>query len=188
MRSIKLELRNGHFDITSGSVLNAVDPRMPFLIYEENNTGAIVCRPDAGLAYDAQITVPEHIPENVVLSASGAALSVCPVETGVFTASLKNSSIELSSVISRRISLSLGNGNVFINAVPSISADIECGFGTVDLHLPKNERGYLYDIEHGAGTVTLNSQPMPRTARRGSPNGIMINIRCGMGAVNIYEY
>ena len=188
MRSIRLELRNGHFNIISGSELNADDPHLPFLIYEENNTGSVVCRPDDGMPYDSRITIPEQVTENVLITASDASLSVFPVRTGTFVASLKNSSIELNSVTSRRISISLGNGNVFINAAPSISADIDCGFGTVNLHLPKNKRGYFYDIEHGNGTVTLNSQPMPRKARRGSPDGVKITVRCGMGTVNIFEY
>ena len=39
MKSVKLKLRCGHFNIVNGKDMTANDPSFPFLIYTENDAG-----------------------------------------------------------------------------------------------------------------------------------------------------
>ena len=188
MKSVKLKLRCGHFDIVTGKDMTANDPSLPFLLYTENNVGNIVCSPDEGITYNAQITLPCNIPESFELEASDISMLADKIITGSATLDLKSSSVCINSISARRINLSVTTGISDIHAAPSVSLDVECGKGTVNLYLKRSSRGYFYTIVHGAGSVTINSIDVPRSHTCGSLKGTRVNIRCGLGNVNIFEY
>ena len=188
MKSVKLMLRCGHFNIVSGKDINANDPSLPFLIYKENGIGNIVCSRDEGITYNAQITLPDSIQESFELEAADVSMTADTIDAGSATLDLKGSSVCINSIFARRINLSVTTGLTDIHAAPSISLDIDCGKGTVNLYLKKSSRGYFYNIAHGAGSVTINSIDVPRSHTCGNQNGTRVNIRCGLGNVNIFEY
>lgn len=188
MNSVKLKLRCGHFDIVNGKDITANDPALPFLIYTENGTGNIVCSPGEGITYNARITLPDIIPESFELEASDISLIADKITAGSAMLDLKSSSVCINSISARRINLSVSTGSTDIHAAPSLSLDIDCGKGTVNLYLKHSSRGYFYNIDHGAGSVTINSIETPRSHTCGSQNGARINIRCGLGKVSVFEY
>ena len=168
--------------------MTADDPTLPFLIYTENDTGNIVCSPDEGITYNARITLPDNIPESFDLEAEDISMIADKIVAGAAMLDLKSSSVCINSISARRINLSVSTGLSDIHAAPSISLDIDCGKGTVNLYLKRSTRGYFYNIVHGAGSVTVNSIEVPRSHTCGSKNGTRINIRCGLGKVNVFEY
>ena len=188
MKSLKLILRCGHFNIVNGKDITANDPSLPFLIYTENDVGNIVCSPDEGITYNAQITLPYSIPESFELEASDISMIADRIVTGSAMLDLKSSSVCINSISARRINLSVTTGLTDIHAAPAVSLEVDCGKGTVNLYLKKSSRGYFYNIAHGAGSVTINSIDVPRSHTCGNQNGTRVNIRCGLGNVNIFEY
>ena len=188
MNSVNLKLRCGHFTLVNGNDLTADDPSLPFLVYTENGTGNIVCSPDKGIAYNARITLPDNIPESFELKASDISMIADKIVAGTAMLELKSSSVCIDSISARRINLSVSTGSSDIHAAPSVSLDVDCGKGTVNLYLKRSPRGYFYNIAHGAGSVTINSIVVPRSHTCGSQNGTRINIRCGLGKVNVFEY
>ncbi|MBQ3427391.1 MAG: hypothetical protein IJH37_09670 [Clostridia bacterium] len=187
MKAIDLKLRSGHFTVICGTEPAAKDIKQSFLTYTENDTWYAACDPESGILYNSKITLPAFVPESVTLAAADASVAAAPICSGTISVDLRNSSAELE-LRARRIICRLGRGNATIKAAPSIAAVFECGNGSMDIFLPRSPRGYRYSIVRGAGSVIINSIPAGRNAAYGPEGGIPVNIKCGLGTVNIMEY
>ena len=188
MNSLVFVLDNGHFNISDGDDYAAKDLKQPFLSYTENDTWYVKCRPDGGMNYSANITVPGGTAtESIIIKAHNAAVVSIPLSSGTITAELGNSVAELT-LAARRIICKLGKGSANVRAKPTVSATFECGSGRLDVFIRKNKRDYRYNIIHGAGSVVINSIATERRTELGPVEGIPVFVKCGLGVINISEY
>lgn len=184
IRGVKLILSWGYYDIKWGTEFSVSGKNGRYLEYEKNGVWYVQTDTQWSSCDEAVITMPcDCNIEGFKLKLKDGGVRMCMIDCEKAYFDINNSSAEIESVKADKIGLSLGKGSVVMGAEPRERMDIDCGFGSADIRLIKS-CDYSFEIKHGKGSVTLNSEALPREyVHKGG--GRLINIVCGMGSVNI---
>ena len=182
--SVKLDLSGGDFEIIRGDNFSVTSDCLDHLVYEKDGVWHVVSDPCRGKYANTTITLPlERSFHNFALNVTDGAIKMCSVESENISFDIKNSAAEIEKTISQNLYVSTSRGNIRINA-DSKRSNIDCGYGTVDVHMARKKEGYSISSQCGMGNVTLNSSVL--TKKYHSTDGeYEIHIICGMGEVNI---
>lgn len=184
IKSVKLELSGGEFEICCGEDFSVTSDTLNHLVYEKDGVWHVVSDPCHGKYASTVITLPYgHSLRNFALYITDGAVKMCRTECENISFDIKNSSAEVESIVTDKLYISVSRGNLRINA-DSGYTDIDCGYGTVDLRLPRKKDGYSITSQCGRGNVTLNSSVLPKKYHSDNSER-RINVICGMGNVNI---
>ncbi|MGN0163268.1 MAG: hypothetical protein ACI4EA_06775 [Candidatus Ornithomonoglobus sp.] len=178
---IELELSNGDYRIIYGNKLG-VSSDAPFLCYTENNIWHIVSDPEKKNGLDAVVTLPagcEH--EFIKIKSQNAGIYSSNLSAGTVELELKKCRTRFRNITARRVIISAVHGSNEISLKPLISADIDCGFGSLKAELRKSIREYYIEALCGAGSLVIDGVMTGRNYRTGAADGIKINVRCGLG-------
>lgn len=184
IKRVELKIGNGFFDIVYGDSFSVECKEAPFLCYAENDIWHVVSNPEPGENCNAVITLPKGIKlEGFSIQLYDGAANICELDSGTADIEVKNASAEFTYIKARRISAKLGRGSMIINTQPLVAADFNCGFGEMIINLKKGN--YRLKSLKGNGRVSIDSSAVPREFESGKPDGIQVNIRCGLGNVDV---
>lgn len=184
IKSIDLQLTGGEFRIIQGDDFTIRSDSLDHLIYEKDEVWHVISDICRGKYADTVITLPIiRSFHKVSVKITDGTLSMCPMQCKEIIFNIRSASVDVADVISQRLKIDIGSGNLKINA-DSYQTYIDCGYGTVNLNMSREKQAYSIDSKCGMGNVTLNSMLLPKQYK--SPEGEhKIHIICGMGEVNI---
>lgn len=184
VKSISLTLSGGEFEIVYGTDFSVKSDCLDHLVYEKDDVWYVVSDPQHTKYANTTITIPyQSIFYTVLINITDGVLEMCKTACENIFLYIKNSTVEADTV-SQRLRIAVGHGNARICAKASY-INIDCGYGTIDLHPEHIKNGYKINSKCGMGNVTLNSAVLPKqyVSQEGERQ---IEVICGMGAVNIY--
>lgn len=88
----------------------------------------------------------------------------------------------------KNCSIEVGVGELLYDGIITEKCDVECDLGNVELRLDGSEPDYNYEIECGAGSVTIDDQEYSGIAYENHINNnasAVMDIECSMGAVTV---
>ncbi len=184
VKRVELKIGNGFFDIVYGTGFGVECKEAPFLCYEENNIWHVVSNPEQGESCNAVITLPEGIElEGFSLILYDGAAKLCRLNCGMVDIEVRNATAECEYIRARRINAMIGKGSAVINAQPQVAAVFDCGFGDMIVNLKKGN--YKIKSVRGNGRVSIDSSAVPREYESGESNGIKVDLRCGLGNLDV---
>lgn len=184
VKRVELKIGNGFFDIVYGDSFSIECKEVPFLCYEENDIWHVVSNPEPGESCNAVITLPKGIRlESFSVMLYDGAANVCEINSGMVDIEIRNATAEFEYIKARRINATLGKGSAVINAQPQVAAEFDCGFGDMLINLKKGN--YKIKSVRGNGRVSIGSSAVPREFESDEPNGVKVNLRCGLGNVDV---
>ncbi len=184
VKRVELKLGNGFFDIVYGDSFGIECKEAPFLCYEENGVWYVVSSPDVGESCNAVITIPKTaVFESFFIKLYDGAAHICEINSGAVDMKIRNAAAEFEYIKARRINAVLGKGSALINAHPLVGADFDCGFGDMIINLKKGD--YKIKSVRGNGRVSIDSSAVPREFESGNRNGTKLNLRCGLGNIDL---
>lgn len=184
VKSISLTLSGGEFELVYGTDFSVTSDSLNHLVYEKDDVWYVVSDPQHTKYAKTTITIPyQSIFYTVLINITDGVLEMCTTSCERIFFYIKNATVE-ADTISQRLRIAVGHGNARICAKASY-INIDCGYGTIDLHPEHIKNGYKINSKCGMGTVTLNSAVLPKqyVSQEGERQ---IEVICGMGAVNIY--
>lgn len=184
IKRVELEIGNGFYTIVYGDVFGVECEETPFLCYEENDVWHAVSSPETGENCNAVITLRKDIKlEEFSMRLCNGAAKMCSFSCGTVDIEMKNARVEFEYIKSRRMNFKLGKGSAVINAQPLVGANFECGFGDMLIFLKRGE--YKIKSTRGNGRVSIDSSALPREFMSNADNGINVNLRCGLGNIDV---
>lgn len=185
IKSLNFKLLHGEFQISEGTEFSITSKNADHLVYENKGVWHIESDPCAGKIGRTIITIPSgYVFDNIQIILDRAILSICKINTTNIGLELRNSTAETDGLTAKYLSIRTARGDIRTNADVSIT-DIDCGYGTIDLHFKPYTFGYNIHSTCGMGNVTHNSKTLPKKYASASGER-KINIICGMGTVNFY--
>lgn len=183
IKSVKLELSGGDFEIIYGNDFSVTSDVLNHLVYEKDGVWHVISDPCHGKYATTTITVPHsYCFTDFQINLTDGALKLCRTESKNIEFNITNASAEAETAVAENLYISVGRANLRISA-DAVNTNIDCGYGTIDIRFPK-KTGYSITSQCGMGNVTLDSAVLPK--KYCSANGDRkINIICGMGDVNI---
>lgn len=184
IKSVKLELSGGDFEIRHGEDFSVTSAALNHLVYEKDGVWHVVSDPCHGKYAATVITIPySYSFTNFQITLNDGALRLCKTKCKNIELNIKNASAEAEAALAENLYISASRGNLRISA-DAVCTNIDCGYGTVNLNLLQKNTGYSISSQCGMGNVTLNSAVLPK--KYCSDNGERkINVICGMGDVNL---
>lgn len=186
VHSLKLDLKNGYYEIVRGDDFNVISDDVNHLVYEEDGVWYVVSAPNERRMGNTTITIPQDINiKSFFLYGKNTAIKCDTVNARNVYIDLKDSAGEFFNIKCDRVGISMGKGEVRAKITEVESLKIDCGYGTANVDLLKGN--YNVTSNCGMGEVSLNSKKLPREYENKTP-GKNIDIVCGIGRVNINTY
>lgn len=121
------------------------------------------------------------------LDVDAGILELKDVQVGELDVNVGAGTAELIGFVADQMEANVGTGRLTIDGTVKLESSIECGIGEIDFRLPGNKEDYRYDIECGAGTVTLGGETLHGIGgeKKVGSAGPLVEIECGAGTVNV---
>ncbi len=184
IKSVKLELSGGEFEIVYGKDFSVSSDTLKHLVYEKSSVWHVISDPCHGKYAKTVITIPcGYSFTNFQINLVDGVLRICKTDCENIEFNLKSASAEVDTVTAQNLYISISRSDLRIS-IDTKNTNIDCGYGTVDLMFSQDKNGYSINSQCGMGNVILNSSLLPKKFK--SNNGDRkINVICGMGDVNI---
>lgn len=184
IKSVKLKLCGGFFDIVTGDGFGISSESVNNLQYEQDGIWNVVTDPCA-VGGETVITLPRNVKfRSFILEISDGAFSVDMVEADKLFVDVRNSAGEVKSICGRKIGLSVGRGSMRVDKCDAKDIKLDCGWGSIDINLAESEAAYSLTCCHGMGEVMYNSRSLPREYKTEVGENT-VEVVCGRGRVNI---
>lgn len=134
------------------------------------------------------IRIPkEHRLRDMALSIGAGELEADHIQVHELDVAVGAGAAEIDHFTVDSLEIKVGAGEARINGTVAEEASIECGIGTVDYQASGSMQDYSYDLEVGAGTITIGDQNYSgvineKKIRNG---GTVMDIECGIGTVTV---
>lgn len=186
VHSVKLDLKNGYYEIVRGNDFSVVSDGVNHLVYEEDEVWRVVSDPEGGGTGNTTITIPQDINiKSFFLYGKNTAIKCDTLNACTVYIDLKDGAGEFSDIKCDKVGISMGKGEMRAKITEVESLKIDCGYGTVNVDLLKDN--YNITSNCGMGEVSLNSEKLPKKYEN-KIIGKNIDIVCGIGRVNINTY
>ena len=182
VHTIKLNLKNGYYDIYKGNNF-AVESDVNHLVYQEDGVWYVVGDPDGGKTGNSYIMIPfDANIRKFFVHGKDVAIKCDNVKADTVYIDIKDGVGEFCDIKCGKAGIAMGKGEIRAKITELESLNIDCGYGTLNVDLPDDK----YDITSncGMGEVVVDSKKLPRQYARKN-NGKTVNIICGMGSVKI---
>lgn len=184
IKSVKLKLCGGYFDIVTGDGFGISSEGMNNLQYEQDGIWNVVTDPCA-VGGETVITLPRDAKfRSFILEISDGAFLMDTVEAYKLFVDVRSSAGEVKSICGRKIGLSVGRGSMRVGRCDAKDIKLDCGWGSIDINLVGNETAYSVACRHGMGEVMYNLRSLPREYKTEVGENA-VEVVCGRGRVNI---
>ncbi len=188
IHTVKLDLKNGYYEIVRGKDFNVESDSANHLVYKEDGVWYVVSDPDSGKAGNTFITIPQDVEiKNFFLHGKNTAIKCDNIKSHTIYIDIKDGVGEFLDIKCDRMAIAMGKGEIRTKITELESLKVDCGYGSVNVDLPYMKDGYDITSNCGMGEVTLNSEKLPRQYTVIN-SGKTIEIICGLGCVNINTY
>ena len=134
IKSMKIKLSGGEFDIVRGTDFSVTSDNLAHLVYEKNGVWHVISDPCRGKYAKTVITLPyQHIFSDIYIEMSDGTLNICDISCDNFEIHITGASLETQTIHSQNLHLSASKADVHINA-DSQMTDIDCGYGIVTMN------------------------------------------------------
>lgn len=177
--NIPEEVKDNLLIYQEGSELNVEIRRMSEVIKEMKNRGE-----EAGIT----IWIPKDLTmHSASLSCGAGELLVDNIRAAELDLEVGAGTAEITDFTADQLDVSCDVGEVVVAGTANVESQIECGIGAVTYQANGAKEDYSYDLECGAGTITIGEEEFSgiSTEKMQAGAGSKMDVECSIGTVTI---